>query len=57
MCATAAIATSPDGKALITGSSDGWARAVVAAETDFDAAGAAVRSKTAFYTGKPAEPA
>ena len=40
----AALATSPDGKAFIAGSSDGWARATA-------------RRTTAFYTGESAEPA
>ena len=34
----AALATSPDGKAFIAGSSEGWAQAAVAAGTDPDAA-------------------
>ncbi len=53
----AALATSPDGKVFIAGSSDGWARAAVAAGTDPDAARAAARRTTAFYTGESAEPA
>ena len=52
-----AFVTSPDGKAFITGSSEGWGQAAVAAGTDPDDASAAARSTTAFYTGEPAEPA
>lgn len=52
----AAFAASPDGKALITGSSAGWARAAAAAGEDPDAAQAAAARTTAFYTGQP-EPA
>ena len=51
----AAFAAFPDGKAFITGSSDGWGRAAVAAGTDPVAAGAAARRTTAFYTGEAAE--
>ncbi len=46
--------TSPDGKAFITGSSEAWGEAAVAAGTDPDAASAAARSTTAFYTGESA---
>ncbi len=46
--------TSPEGKAFITGSSEAWGEAAIAAGTDPDAAGAAARSTTAFYTGEPA---
>jgi uncharacterized protein YndB with AHSA1/START domain len=49
------FATSPDGKAFITGSSQRWGHASVAAGTDPDAAGAAARRTTAFYTGEPIE--
>ncbi len=52
----AAFAASPDGKAFITGSSEGWEHAAVAAGTDPDAARAAARSTTAFYTGESADP-
>ena len=45
------FATSADGKAFITGSSEGWERASVAAGTDPEAAAAAARQTTAFYTG------
>ena len=50
----AEFAASPDGKALITGSSEGWERAAVAAGTDPEAAHAAATRTTAFYTGEPA---
>ena len=50
-----AFATSPDGKAFITGSSEGWAQASIAAGTDFAAAQAAGRQTTAFYTGEAVE--
>ena len=50
-----AFATSPDGKAFITGSSEGWAQAAIAAGTDPDTAHAAARRTTAFYTGESAE--
>lgn len=49
------FATSPDGKAFIIGSSEGWGRASVAAGTDPAAAAAAARQTTAFYTGDPPE--
>ena len=51
----AAFATSPEGKAFITGSSEAWGHAAVAAGTDPDAAAAAARRTTAFYTGEPAD--
>ena len=51
-----AFATSPDGKTFITGSSEGWAQAAIAAGTDPDTAHAAARRTTAFYTGESAEP-
>ena len=47
-----AFATSPDGKAIISGSSEAWGQASVAAGTD--AARAAADRTTAFYTGEPA---
>ena len=53
----AAFTTSPEGKAFIAGSSEGWAQAAVAAGTGPDAACAAARRTTAFYTGESAEPA
>ena len=48
-----AFATSRDGRAFIAGSSDGWARAAVAAGTAPDTADLAARRTTAFYTGEP----
>lgn len=48
---------STDGQALITGSSAGWEQAAIAAGTKPDAAHAAARRITAFYTGKPLDPA
>ena len=53
----AAFAASRDGKAFITGSSEGWRRAAVAVGTNPDVARAAARRTTAFYTGESAEPA
>ena len=53
----AAFGASPDGKALITGSSEGWEQAAGAAGTNPAAARAAARRTTAFYTGESAEPA
>ena len=53
----AAFAASRDGRAFITGSSEAWGRAAIAAGTDPDAATAAAARTTAFYTGQPAEPA
>lgn len=50
------FATSADGRAFITGSSEGWRRASVAAGTDPEAAAAAARQTTAFYTGEEPEP-
>ena len=47
-----AFATSPDGKAFITGSSESWGQAALAAGTDPYIAGAAARPPTAFYTGE-----
>ena len=52
-----AFATSPAGKAFMTGSSEAWGHAAVAAGTDRDAAQAAAKRTTAFYTGEPADPA
>ena len=49
--------TSPEGRAYIEGSSEGWGQASIAAGTDPDAAQAAARRTTGFYTGEPAEPA
>ncbi len=50
-----AFATSPDGKAFIRGSGEGWGQAAVASGEDPDAAGPAARRTIAFYTGEPAE--
>lgn len=50
-----AFATSTDGKAFITGSSEGWAAASIAAGTDTEKARTAARNTTAFYTGEQAE--
>lgn len=47
-----AFVTSPDGKAIITGSSEAWGQASAAAGTDPEAAKAAARLTTAFYTGE-----
>ena len=52
----AAFAASPEGKAFITASSEGWEQAAVAAGEDPAAARAAARLTAAFYTGEPAEP-
>ena len=52
----AAFATSPDGRAFITGSSEGWERAAIASGTDPAAARAACARTTAFYTGETPEP-
>ena len=51
------FATSPDGKALLTGSSEEWGQAAVAAGEEPEAARAAARNTTAFYTGESAETA
>lgn len=48
-----AFATSPQGKALITRSSEAWGEAAIPAVMDADAARAAARRTTAFYTGEP----
>ena len=48
----AAFATSPDGKAFITGSSERWGHASVAAGTEPEAAHATARRTTAFYTSE-----
>lgn len=45
----------PEGKALHTGSSEAWGEAAIAAGADPEAARAAARRTTAFYTGEPAE--
>lgn len=43
--------TTPEGKALLTGSSEGWRRAAIAAGTESEVARAAAKRTTAFYTG------
>ena len=48
----AAFAISPEGRAFITGSSERWGQAAVAAGTDPAAARAAARRTAAFYTGE-----
>ncbi len=45
--------TTAVGKALLTGSSEAWGRAAIAAGTDPEVARAAARRTTAFYTGDP----
>ena len=47
----AAFAASPEGKALMAGSGERWGEAAVAAGDDPEAARAAARRTTAFYTG------
>jgi uncharacterized protein YndB with AHSA1/START domain len=49
--AAAAWPASDDGKAFVTRSSEDWSRASIAAGTDRDAATAAAKRTTAFYTG------
>ena len=49
-----AFGTSAGGKALITGSSEAWGQASVAAGTDPNSAVTAARRTTAFYTGESA---
>ena len=48
------FAFSPDGKAMLTGSSNAWGQAAIAAGTDADKAQAAANQTTAFYTGEAA---
>ena len=48
----AAFAASPEGRAMITGSSEGWRQAAVTAGTDVESATAAASRTTAFYTGE-----
>ena len=52
----AAFSASPEGMAFITRSSEAWGQASVAAGADPDAARAAARRTTAFYTGESTEP-
>ena len=47
----AEFAASPEGRALLTGSSETWGQAAIAAGADPDAARAATSRTTAFYTG------
>ena len=47
-----AFAVSPDGKAFIKGSSEGWERAAVAAGTEPGAARSRAMRTAAFYTGE-----
>lgn len=49
--------TSPEGKAFVRASSNGWAQASAAAGTDVAAAQGAADRTTAFYTGESATPA
>ena len=51
-----AFAMSPEGMAMITGSSEGWEQAAVAAGTDAEHASAAARRTTAFYTDETVKP-
>ncbi len=46
------FATSPEGRAFITGSSEGWAQAAIAAGTESEVAQAAAGRTAAFYTGE-----
>ena len=46
------FATSQDGRAFITGSSEGWVEAAIEAGVDPEKARAAGRRTTAFYTGE-----
>ena len=48
-----AFAASPDGKAFIRGSGEGWGQAAVASGENPDAARTAARRTIAFYTGEP----
>ena len=52
-----AFVASPDGRAFIVASSEGWGRASVAAGEDPEIAAASARRTTAFYTGEPIDPA
>ncbi len=51
----AAFATSPDGRAFISGSSEGWAQAAIAAGEEHATARARAARTTAFYTGESPE--
>jgi uncharacterized protein YndB with AHSA1/START domain len=48
----AALAGSPDGKAFIRSASDDWARASIESGTPAEAARAAAKATSAFYTGE-----
>ncbi|MYC28633.1 MAG: SRPBCC family protein [Chloroflexi bacterium] len=48
----AEFATSPEGRAFIHGSSEGWAKAAIAAGTEVEVANAAAGRTAAFYTGE-----
>lgn len=48
----AAFATSPDGRALLKGSSEAWGNAAIASGEDADAARRAAARTAAFYTGE-----
>ena len=50
-----AFAASPDGRAFILGSSEGWSRAATDAGEDSETAAAAAKRTAAFYTGEPAD--
>jgi len=50
-----AFSTLPEGKAMATGSSEGWGQASIAAGTDPEEALEAVKRTTAFYTGEASE--
>ena len=50
----AAFVASPEGKAIIIGSSEAWGRAAIAAGADPAAARAAAQRTSAFYTGEAA---
>lgn len=49
------FATSPDGRALLAGSSEAWGEVAIAGGADPEAARAAARRTTGFYTGEPVE--
>ena len=53
----AELVASPEGKAFISGSSNGWAQAAIENGENADAARAAAERSAAFYGGEPAEPA
>ena len=52
-----AFAASPEGKALIRGSSEAWGEAAIAAGEEPEAARTAAGRTAAFYTGEPGNPA